>query len=70
MLPTVFIAQQCSKKNEAAKLKPKEISEDGAAKSSTADQPKAAGGPKLKPRDADDNETINDAKSDWGAPPP
>ncbi|CAB3404415.1 unnamed protein product [Caenorhabditis bovis] len=60
-------------KNEAEKLKPRDLKDSSAntnsgPKVTTPNEvPKTAGGPAMAPREADDNETINDAKSDWGA---
>ncbi|CAI2347417.1 unnamed protein product [Caenorhabditis sp. 36 PRJEB53466] len=80
MISTLFIvlASGCGKKKgggEAAKLKPRELDAQGKPVSgekpgegakSTVDKPAAAS---MTPREADDNETINDAKSDWGSIP-
>ncbi|CAI2353139.1 unnamed protein product [Caenorhabditis sp. 36 PRJEB53466] len=63
------------KKSEAAKLKPRDLDAKGkpvapATPGVNKSTPSAAKSPAMTPREPDDNETINDAKSDWGVIPP
>uniref|UniRef100_A0A1I7U827 Lipoprotein n=1 Tax=Caenorhabditis tropicalis TaxID=1561998 RepID=A0A1I7U827_9PELO len=90
LLSTVFISMLvgCKKKNEASKLKPRNLDKNPSGKSPAvatpvekkpaADGAATTSGKKeeapvekegMVERPADDNETINDAKSNWGAVP-
>ncbi|CAO4374016.1 unnamed protein product [Caenorhabditis nigoni] len=86
-LSTLFVSLfvGCKKKNEAGKLKPRNLDGTSAATPTGApvkkesnesnvaatapnkDEPEKKEDIKMAERPADDNETINDAKSNWGA---
>uniref|UniRef100_A0A8R1IQC8 Secreted protein n=2 Tax=Caenorhabditis japonica TaxID=281687 RepID=A0A8R1IQC8_CAEJA len=76
-ITTMFVAAmvQCAKKtSETSKMKshsserPNPGSNSGGAGAKDAvPKPAADREAEKTPREADDNETINDAKSDWGA---
>ncbi|PIC28440.1 hypothetical protein B9Z55_020353 [Caenorhabditis nigoni] len=85
LLCTIFVSMivGCKKKNEASKLKPRNLDKGGAgtpvagntpnkqpaiepAAASKQVDPDPGNQEKMAERPADDNETINDAKSNWG----
>ncbi|CAL2045838.1 unnamed protein product [Caenorhabditis brenneri] len=84
---TIFISMLvgCKKKNEASKLKPRNLDKNAPASTPTVgggtpavkkasaeavavkkEEPQPEKDDKMCERPADDNETINDAKSNWG----
>uniref|UniRef100_A0A8R1DTK3 Uncharacterized protein n=1 Tax=Caenorhabditis japonica TaxID=281687 RepID=A0A8R1DTK3_CAEJA len=70
----VFVVGCAKKKNEACKLRPRDLDAKGGAVATGPGKPEKSKSeqkgdgqvPKMSAREADDNETINDAKSDWG----
>ncbi|EFO91718.1 hypothetical protein GCK72_016851 [Caenorhabditis remanei] len=80
LLSTLFVSMLagCKKTNNASKLKPKDMGKGTTPMKAPANggsskepvpgppMPELTSEPKLAERPADDNETINDAKSNWG----